>query len=289
MKFGRLEDGTRISADDASKGNRHYCPGCNAPLILKQGAINEWHFAHENGSECDAFTENKMTEWHIQHQKQFPSDCVEVRLEKDGVVHIADVMIGNLIIEFQHSPMDNATFEERSNFYSQFGRLLWVFDRREQFTNGSISWVQTRVDDDYGYYKWTRPDRMLGQYDFKKSRVLVFIELGLTGHGCLVTWNPDGMKYFNGRRLDNVDFMKCVERLKSMTLPCTQEPVLFPNAAIEKKKRIEQAQAKVEMIVPLVRKLRADCAWGESFLTDTRRELHTLEQELNEARKTIDE
>ena len=105
MKFGSLEDGTRVSADVASKSNNHFCPGCGSPLILKQGEINDWHFAHESGSECEAFTENKMSEWHIRHQSAFPEECREVRLEMDGVVHIADVKIGNLIIEFQHSPI----------------------------------------------------------------------------------------------------------------------------------------------------------------------------------------
>ena len=48
MKFAQTTDGTRVSADYALKGNEYHCPGCLAPLVLKQGQINAWHFAHKN-------------------------------------------------------------------------------------------------------------------------------------------------------------------------------------------------------------------------------------------------
>ena len=287
MKYGRLETGQRVSADDASKVNRHFCPGCGAPLILKQGEINDWHFAHESGSECDAFTENKMSEWHIRHQSEFPENCREVRLEKDGIVHIADVMFGNLIIEFQHSPMKNEVFEERCDFYTQFGNLLWVFDRTDQFMDENIVWIQKKVDKDYGYYKWKYSDKMLGKYDFKKSKVFLFIELGLTGHGCLVDWNPDGMKYFNGRRMDRIQFSLFVKQASEMSFEIPERPVLYKNEALERIERSEAAQKKLDLLIPKLASLTADRLWGISFVERVTEDLRKAQDECRRLRMDI--
>ena len=75
-------------------------------------------------------------------------------MEKDGVVHIADIMVDGCIIEFQHSPMNNEVFEERSQFYSHFGQLIWVFDLRDKWKSNQIEWIQKRVGTDYGYFEW---------------------------------------------------------------------------------------------------------------------------------------
>jgi competence CoiA-like predicted nuclease len=245
MKFGRTKEGERISADIAKKGNEFFCPCCNAPLILKQGEINDWHFAHEGGSDCDAFTESKMSEWHIKHQEEFPEDCREVRLECDGVVHIADVKIGNVIIEFQHSPMSNEVFEERCKFYSKFGFLVWVFDFRDQWEKQQISWIQKQVGHDYGYFSWKNSSKMLGQYDFKESSVYLFIELDRTGWGCLVNWNPSYMKYFSGKRLSHDGLMSFLSDLKSSDVYSSFS--ITENKAIREEKENNERMRRAEL------------------------------------------
>lgn len=208
MKYGQLDDGTRVSADYASKLNKHFCPGCGAALILKQGPINDWHFAHESGKDCDAFTENKMTEWHIMHQRDFPEEYREVRLEDPecNEVHIADIKCGNLIIEFQHSHIDNETFENRTEFYSQYGRVVWVFDFMDKWDDGKIWWYQKRAGGN-GCFAWAYPNKMLGEYHLLGCGFDVFIQLHEDLY-CLVEWNPRGMKFFNGRQFNHSEFLE---------------------------------------------------------------------------------
>ena len=296
MKFGRLENGVRVNADVASKDNKHFCPGCGAPLILKQGEINAWHFAHENGSECDAFTESKMTDWHIRHQEMFPEHCREVRLERDGIVHIADVMIDGLIIEFQHSQMTNEVFEERCNFYSCFGRLLWVFDFRDQWKNDNINWVQKNVNSDYGYFEWRHSSRMLGQYDFAKSAVDLFVEIDDTGWGCLVKWNPTGMKYFNGKRLSQKELSDLYGSMNRPFNPYTgtgnvlaeNEKIIKDREDARRREEIQRryaeqeaarrkermnAEKEADYLVPIIRQLETDEQWARSTLKDVQDKL----------------
>lgn len=312
MKFGRTEDGLRANADTATKGIKYFCPGCGAALVLKQGEINAWHFAHESGSECDAFTESKMTEWHIKHQEMFPEQCREVRLESDGVVHIADVMIDGLIIEFQHSQMSNEVFEERSEFYSKFGKLLWVFDLREQWTCENIVWVQKKVDSDYGYFEWRYSSKMLGKYDFGKSFVDMFAELDDTGWGCLVNWNPNGMKYFNGKRLSQKDLFSLYESMKPhrpFGLRGDEQNVLAENEKIIKdreeeekrkeiartyaeqealrQKRLQDAQKEADYLVPIIRQLEADEQWAKTQLDNVQIQLREQQTRLNRCRNVL--
>lgn len=209
MFFGQLETGERVSAIAANKSNQYFCPGCGARLVLKQGQIYAWHFAHENGTECESFTENKMTKWHIWHQEEFPEDCREVRLEDPeyGRTWIADVKCGSLIIEFQHSPIDMETFENRSSFYSQFGRLVWVFDFCDKYKRGQIGWYESRYNKSTGCFRWDWPNKMLGEYHLLGCGFDVFVQLDDDLY-CLIEWNPRGMKYFNGRRFSHAEFME---------------------------------------------------------------------------------
>lgn len=312
MKYGRLEDGSRVSADIASKTNKHFCPGCGAALILKQGEINDWHFAHENGAECDAFTENKMSEWHIKHQNEFPEECREVRLEKDGVVHIADIMIDGCIIEFQHSQMDNETFEERSVFYSNFGQLIWVFDLRDKWKTDKIQWIQKTVGSDYGYFEWKNASKMLGMYDFAKSNVKLFAELDDTGWGCLVSWNPNRMRFFSGKRFDHQQFMKHVDESRKPAplehrqmyadILSTNKAVLEEReeaikraeaekrlAELEARRKMEQynASKKIDVLTPKIRQLEIDREWAKRTYDSIGEELRAMQTELNQAKRVV--
>ena len=175
-------------------------------MILRQGEINVWHFAHEKDNACDLTTENKMTAWHYYHQAAFDEDCREVVLEHNGIKHIADIKWRNLIIEYQHSPISNKVFEERNDFYRQFGMLFWVFDMREACKS-------ERIYRSGKAYKWEHANRTLAKYDFQtlsRNNMRVFFELL---HGTLVevTWNKQGLKYFSGQAFDPYRFRKYAE------------------------------------------------------------------------------
>jgi len=213
MIYGLTSRNERVSAKQANRGTEYYCPGCNAKLILKQGEIRIWHFAHSTGINCDAFTENKMTEWHLAHQMEFPEECREIRLEKNGVVHIADIKDNNLIVEFQHSPIDNETFEERTQFYSQFGHLVWIFDCVDKWETEAIRCIEDPKTHQR-WFEWDHASKVLGKYDIKRSGFDLFIELDRSGWGCLVEWNPIGMKRFSGRLFNKSELHQYLKNVK---------------------------------------------------------------------------
>ena len=61
-----------------------------------------------------------MSDWHYDWQNQFPVDNQEIVFTKDNKIHRADVFINNTVIEFQHSPITEAEFNDRNNFYKSF-------------------------------------------------------------------------------------------------------------------------------------------------------------------------
>lgn len=170
-----------------------------------------WHFAHAKNTSCDLFTENKMTEWHFMHQEKFPEQCREVRLKNGQKVHIADIKDGRAIIEFQHSPICNEDFEERSTFYSAFGHLIWVFDFIDKWMSDNPSIVPNNRG-----LKWQRASKMLSQYDFCSEPIVdVFLELQ-HGYYFLIKWGKCGVKYMCGEWMNEQQFREYIENVKSM-------------------------------------------------------------------------
>ena len=104
--------GNRIYADEANKGEKYTCPICNLPVILRRGEINIDHFADE----CVDDWKYDMSEWHKKMQNYFPKEAQEVVVTHQGKKHRADVLIGDVVLEFQHSPITASEFEARNRF-----------------------------------------------------------------------------------------------------------------------------------------------------------------------------
>lgn len=246
MIYGLDDRNIRVNARDANRGDKYRCPGCNTCLVLKHGEINIPHFAHAKRQKCDMFTENKMTLWHLNHQRYFQESEREVLLSHDGVTHIADVKTDDVIIEFQHSPISYTTFKERSQFYHRFGTLVWVFDLREKAENidhttfhwerkctiacgdeeNYLSNIKFRYspcrhcEDNKGrtntYFFWKHSSRMLGQCNYKaldESGLKCFFQIE-ENRFVRVKWNKDGVKCFSGDVMNIDGFHKYIESIK---------------------------------------------------------------------------
>lgn len=74
----------------------------------------------------------KKTQWHRNWQDAFPIHTREITCQQfDGSVRYADVAVGNLVIEFQHSGISRDEIANRTLFHRSAGRdVWWVFDRR---------------------------------------------------------------------------------------------------------------------------------------------------------------
>lgn len=158
MKIALDMNNNRISAEDAVKSGEYRCPICSSKVILRQGKINVSHFAHAS-AECEDKWNYDMSEWHYSMQEYFDVTQREVIVRHNGQVHRADVLLGNKIIEFQHSPISYDEIAERNNFYRSAGyQIAWVFDVQDQYDSGAISCCDR---DNVLMYRWKNPKRCL--------------------------------------------------------------------------------------------------------------------------------
>lgn len=132
------ENKERTSIENATRPNQYFCPICGEPLIIRaeKSLARRKHFAHKSGTNCTDDWSHDMSEWHLSWQEKFPEECREVVVEKDGVKHRADVLINNIVIEFQHSPITSEEIARRNMFYLSCGHpVVWVFDAEGQIKN----------------------------------------------------------------------------------------------------------------------------------------------------------
>jgi|SRR5580693_323836 competence protein CoiA len=123
MKFAIVDSNKLVAA----KGVKGICPRCGSELIAKCGNFKINHWAHKGIRNCDPWWENE-TEWHRSWKNNFSTEWQENILtdELTGEKHIADIRtINGLVIEFQHSHIDQDERTKRENFYKN---MVWVVD-----------------------------------------------------------------------------------------------------------------------------------------------------------------
>ena len=185
------ECGNRIMASRAQKGGTFYCQGCGEDLILKRGKIRHAHFSHKSGAIC-SFITNK-TEWHYEWQKCFGEENAEKVFQIAGYKHIADIQIGDKIIEFQHSNISNEDVAERCQFYKSFGfDVVWIFDAQKEVEERKL-WCYEKRKGLNWLYEWARPN----------GAVLRALDMGATvylqadkKYLVKITWYPNGEKTY---------------------------------------------------------------------------------------------
>lgn len=129
MLFANDENGKKTFIDETKNGQDYYCPSCDEKLICKFGKIKSHHFAHQKGSFCKDSWHYDMSEWHSAWQSLFPQECQEVVYTYKGEKHRADVAIGKIVVEFQHSRISVDEFLNRNIFYHSLGmKIIWIFD-----------------------------------------------------------------------------------------------------------------------------------------------------------------
>ena len=128
----------RVSIRDTIINEKYYCPQCSEELILRKGNKRRHHFSHKSKSTCSESRFADMCEWHMNWQNKFPKDNIEVvKINRDGKKHIADVLINDNVIEFQHSHMSFDEFNDRNEFYSKFNyHVIWIFDGNDVYNKG---------------------------------------------------------------------------------------------------------------------------------------------------------
>lgn len=171
MQYARDANKVRTNIQNAMKGVIYYCPYCDAPLVQRHGQVNIPHFAHKPGCLCTDTWHHEMSEWHIRWQNKFPEENREVSVVNELGRHRADILVNNTVIEFQHSPMSVAEFQERNAFYTACGyQVVWLFDARDAWETGRL---KKTGDNEYW---WTYAPKTIAGLDLN-GKVSVFLQL----------------------------------------------------------------------------------------------------------------
>lgn len=177
MMYIAIDDnGNRVHISNAIKEQNYKCPLCKDKVIIKDGSIRIKHYAHAK-LQCQDDFSNDMSEWHYEWQEQFPEEAREIvvkakthdtsDMEYHGedfnylcmdmpsdtlLQHRADIIIGNTVIEFQHSPISEKDFLRRNYFYGTLLGLdvVWVFDA----SNADIEYI--RDSNNGELFSWKR-------------------------------------------------------------------------------------------------------------------------------------
>ena len=182
MLFAYDYNDIRVHIDETHSNKEYYCPYCGAPLITKKGDIRQHHFAHKSSHPCSDSWVGKsshsydISAWHNEWQSLFPKDNQEVMLALGDTKHRADVMIDHTVIEFQHSIMSVKAFDDRNNFYFNFGnKVIWLFDLSELFSSNQLSYE--KVGNELSFC-WKNPKKAFNNYDIKSGCIDLFFQLG---------------------------------------------------------------------------------------------------------------
>lgn len=181
--------GTSVSIDSAKEGKTYFCPICKQALIQKRGEIREHHFSHignrgsnsKNYTPCSDTWRYDKTDWHIQWQKRFPDECYEKVLEFEGRKHIADVLVGDVVVEFQHSSISVDEFRDRNDFYTKCGyKVIWVFDLIDELENGRITMDERN---DYRFH-WSYVKKFFREVELNNEKTIVFFQFYTNDEKC---------------------------------------------------------------------------------------------------------
>ena len=124
--YGISETGEKINIVDYTDRDIKVFSPLGKPLIGRRGNKNVHHFSHRYSGDRDSWAHPIMTPWHYSYQTICRPERVEVRIEKEGVLHIADIFTDKgLVVELQHSSIYDDDILEREQFY---GDMIWLFD-----------------------------------------------------------------------------------------------------------------------------------------------------------------
>lgn len=186
MKYALLNN-TKMEAESGLTGK---CPFCGANVIPKCGDIRIHHWAHISETNCDKWWESE-TEWHRDWKNYFPIEWQEViHHDENGERHIADVKTSeDWIIEFQHSYINSAERNIRSNFYKN---ILWIVDgtRRKNDFKQFRKLVSSgrKIGIHNPIYKVTFPDecRIISEWENEKYYTLLDFNEKFEQIGCVL-------------------------------------------------------------------------------------------------------
>ena len=249
MLFAHDYNDRRVHIDETHSNQEYYCPYCGALLVTKKGDIRQHHFAHKSLHYCsDSWVGNHfysydISPWHNDWQSLFPKENQEVKLALGDTKHRADVMIDKTVIEFQHSIMSPSAFDDRNNFYFNFGNKgIWLFDLTDLLDEGKLTYSKC---EDGIEFNWTNPKRAFNNYDIQSGCIDIFLQLG-NDEDCIVRVMDVSPEWFE--KFVTTDFMSKTDFLEYVglkdgkcSLPCRDD--------IENNEKYQEFKKKYNIIL----------------------------------------
>lgn len=135
-----LYNGLRTVAQPTLKA---ICEHCGGSVIAKCGNKVVWHWAHATKESCDSWYEPE-TAWHRNWKHVFGERYSEIRVEKEGSWHIADIINKDgIVFEFQNSSISGQEIATREAFYGE--KMIWVINGeafKDNFTMDDDAYTQ---------------------------------------------------------------------------------------------------------------------------------------------------
>ncbi|MCQ2361965.1 MAG: hypothetical protein MJ048_02900, partial [Acidaminococcaceae bacterium] len=175
---------------EPSKHLHGSCPLCGGEVFAKCGSIRIAHWAHKSMLDCETYSRD-MSAWHKGWQDRFPEDWREEPIVdlKIPERHRADILTAdNLVIEFQHSTIDEEEQLAREKFYlSHAEDMIWVVDatcytqemkrfdeEKQYFLFGKLPDLYR--NDGYNDYCWVNNADFIFPQQWSNRQVFVFFD-----------------------------------------------------------------------------------------------------------------
>lgn len=115
------------------------------------------HFRHKN---ADDYKSGKMSEWHYNWQLEFDDTEIEFPKVKGSIKNRrADALVGDYVLEFQHSNISKDRVDARQNDYSLYDKeIIWVVDGNSGIDVVELSCSNTfllQFNDNWKFEKFT--------------------------------------------------------------------------------------------------------------------------------------
>ena len=241
MYYGLDKNGNNVYIDDAIVTNIYYCPICNTELVQKKADIKAHHFAHKAKINCP-YAHREMSDWHLEWQSHYGRHR-EILCRSGNEIKIADVLINDTVIEFQHSPISYDEVESRTLFHTGNNRkIIWLFDFREKFSRWSItpattedipnslwrkysfSFAELKKLECKNIYYWERPNQSITAICYFNEEEPSYLFFQLADNLIIrVNWNlrkPEvwfgrhsSFEYFAGDKLTKEEFLDTIQRI----------------------------------------------------------------------------
>lgn len=201
------------SRDEVHLQSNYVCPCCGKEVRNVPATEKRPYFKHNKNEACEYYryssSDNTMSEWHSEWQEQFPIENTEKVISINGERRIADVCVGDTVVEFQHSSINEDVFFERSWFYLKNGyNLIWVFDTYNAYIDDRLDYYD--ISNHKIKWKWKNPRRALRYFSYLKQKYKNNFKLCIECNDLYnVTWSNDNFSRFvTDTRIDTSRFVK---------------------------------------------------------------------------------